>query len=314
MLNDPRVVRLFELLTEAGNATLEPIFAPRSDGWASYPAVEGRLGIDAGYAARMLEDLHRLGYLRREFHDCVQFCPVCNSEELKLISRCPKCGSRHLVRNRMLEHKACGMRAPEEDFDRSGTRACPKCRVDLVLVGTDYDDLGMRRRCVDCSELVDQPVEEWQCRACRRTFGKAMLREEVLYRYTVNQSQLARMRVERIPKARVREYLVREGYEVQEAVRATGRSGAEHELDLLATKRSGPLEHRIVVGFASAEEAVDSEEVIKLYAKAYDVSAQDIIMVASPRLSDDARSFAGHYHMKVFDAEQLSRSDVELKV
>jgi predicted Zn-ribbon and HTH transcriptional regulator len=314
VLNDPRVVQLFELLTEAENASLRPVFAPRSDGWASYPEVEERLGIDAGYAARLLEDLHRLGYLRREFHENVQFCPACNSQDLKLVSRCPKCGSQWLVRKRVIEHKACGFRAPEEDFERAGARSCPKCRTDMVLAGADYEDRGTRYRCGDCAELVETPAEEWRCRACQRVFGKTMLGEEALYRYAVNQAQLARVRLERIPKARVRDYLTREGYEVQETVRTVGRSGAEHEIDLLATKRSGPLEHRIVVGFACAEQPVDSEEVIKLYAKAYDVNAQDIIMVASPRLSDDARSFAGHYHIKVYDSEQLSRSDLEMKV
>ena len=67
------------------------------------------------------------------------------------------------------------------------------------------------------------------------------------------QAQMSRLRVERIPKARVREFLTREGYEIQESVQTTGRSGAEHRIDLLATKRSGPLEHRVVVGFSSAE-------------------------------------------------------------
>ena len=322
MLNDPRVVRLFEVLTTSENARVEPVFAPRADGWVSYPEVEEQLGVDAAYAARLLEDLCRLGYLRREFHESVQFCPVCNSQDLKLVCRCHKCGSRYLVRKRVLEHKACGLCAPEEEFEREGTRPggdagprfCPKCRSEMTLVGADYEDRGTRYRCGDCTELVEEPVEEWHCRSCRRVFGKAMLRYETLHRYAVNKAQLARLRVERIPKARVRDFLTREGYEVQETVHAVGRSGAEHEIDLLATKRSGPLEHRIVVGFASDEKPVESEEVIKLYAKAYDVNAQDIIMVASPGLSDDARSFAGHYHIRVFDSEQLNRADVELNV
>ena len=314
MLNDPRVVRLFDLIAGSGKPAFEPVFAPSSDGWASYPAVEQHLGVTAGYANRLLDDLYRLGYLRREFHECVQFCPNCNSRDLKLIRRCPKCSSRHLNRRRMLEHKSCGMCAPEEDFEQTSGRVCPKCRTEITLLGTDYEELGTRHYCGDCLQPVEAPVEEWLCGNCRQITGKSMLREEILCRYTLNQAQLARLRVERIPKARVSSFLEREGYEVQETVRTVGRSGAEHEIDLLATKRSGPLEHRIVVGFVSADKPVESEEVIKLYAKAYDVNAQDIIMVASPGLSEDARNFADHYHIKVFDAEQLNRSDVELEV
>jgi hypothetical protein len=144
------------------------------------------------------------------------------------------------------------------------------------------------------------------------TYQKGDVRELVLYCYMLDQVQIAKLRVERIPKARVREFLTHEGYDIQEAVQTTGRSGAEHRIDLMATKHSGPLEHRIVVGFANAAEAVDSEEVIKLYAKAYDVSAQDIIMIASPRLSEDALQFASHYHIKVYNADDLDRMDVQL--
>ncbi len=314
MLNDPKVVRLFELLTEAETPALEPVFAPCRDGWVRYPAVEEHLGVDPDFTVRFLEDLHRLGYLHKKFHDRVQFCPACNSQDLKLSAFCPKCHSAHLVRKVLLEHKNCGYIGPEEDFGRGESRLCPKCRVELVLVGSDYQSLGNRYVCGDCHEVVENPEEKWMCRACRRFFEKQDIRELVLCRYEVNQEQLSKLRVERIPKARVREFLTREGYEIQESVHATGRSGAEHEIDLLATKRSGPLEHRIVVGFASAEKAVDSEEVIKLYAKAYDVDAQDIILVASPKLSDDAQHFARHYHIKVFDAEQVNRSDVSISV
>lgn len=312
MLSDPKVVRLFELLLERNVPGLDPVFAPRRDTWVSYPAVESELGADAEYAAQLLEDLHRLGYLSRKFHDKVVFCPACNSQDLKLVTTCPKCDSAHVVRQRVIEHKNCGYVGPDLDYQKNNTRICPKCRVELVLIGNDYSVPGQRYRCQDCELLIDAPVEKWSCRSCQRSYAKADVRELVLYSYVLDQAQVSKLRVERIPKARVREFLTREGYEIQEAVPATGRSGAEHRLDLLATKRSGPLEHRIVVGFANAAEEVDSEEVIKLYAKAYDVNAQDIIMVASPKLSEDARQFASHYHIKVYSADELDRTDVQL--
>lgn len=314
VLSDSRIVKLLEMIAGSEAAAIEPVFAPRSDGWVAYPEVEEQLGIDVYCATRLLGDLHRLGYLRREFHDKIQFCPACNSQDLKLVSLCPNCHSRFLLRRRLVEHKSCGYTGSEDEFARNGVYACPKCRVELVLAGADYENKGIRYVCGDCNATVEQPDEEWACSSCRRSFGKMDLREEVLYRYRVNEAQVARLRVERIPKSRVRDFLAREGYDIQETVRTTGKSGAEHEIDLLGTKRAGPLEHRIVVGFATAEETVESEEVIKLYAKAYDVNAQDIIMVASPRLSDDAMSFARHYHIRVFDSEQLNRSDIDIRV
>lgn len=307
MLSDPRVIRLFELLLDKSVSALEPVLAPRRDGWVSYPFVESALGVDAEHAAQLLDDLHDLGYLERQFADRINLCPACNSQDLKLITVCPKCSSRHVVRLRMVEHRNCGYCGPEADFHHSGVRLCPKCRVELALIGSDYIMTAPRLQCRDCGHSADTMDERWLCGSCRRLHARTEVRELVLYSYVLDRAQLARLRVERIPKARVREFLVREGYEVSEAARETGRSGAEHEIDLLASKQSGPLQHRVVVGFASADEAVDSEEVVKLYAKAYDVNAQDIIMVASPKLSEDAEQFARHYHIRVFNADALDR-------
>lgn len=312
MLSDPKVVKLFELLLDKRSAGFEPVFKPRRNGWVSYPAVEAELGIGPEHAEQLLDDLHRLGYLTRSFHDKILFCPACNSPDLKLVSLCPRCHSAHVAHERVFEHRNCGYVGPEADYLKGNARICPKCRVELVLVGSDYTIHARRQRCLECEAAVDAPEERWTCRNCGASHARDEVREQLLCRYGLDEAQVAKLRVERIPKARVREFLTREGYELQEGIQATGRSGAEHRLDLVAMKRSGPLEHKIVVGFANAAHEVDSEEVIKLYAKAYDVSAQDIIMVASPKLSEDARQFASHYHIKVYNADELDRTDVQL--
>ncbi len=307
MLNDPKVIKLFELLLEKNPGVAEPVFAPRRDGWLSYPLVESALGVDAEYAIQLLEDLRRLGYLERRFRDKLYLCPACNSQDLKLVGVCPRCSSRHVVRESFVEHMNCGHTAPAVEFYRSGVRTCPKCRVELVLVGSDYLLHTGRYRCEYCGDSFDRPLEQWFCRVCQRSCGQWEVRELVMYDYLLNEQELARLRSERIPKAKVKDFFLREGYEVKEGVQVTGRSGAEHRIDLLASKRVGPSQHRVVVGFACAQQAVDSEEVIKLYAKAYDVNAQDIIMVVAPKLSEDAEQFAQHYHIRVYGHDQLDR-------
>ncbi|MEO0080623.1 MAG: restriction endonuclease [candidate division WOR-3 bacterium] len=311
---DSRIINFFELLLSKKVPGLEPVFAPRRDSWVSYPFIEKELGVDAEFALRLLDDLHRLGYLDREFYDKVQFCPACNSQALRLITSCIKCASPNLVRQQMLVHKRCNYTAPERVFLRGSGRSCPKCRRELTLIGDDYDRAGVQFECQTCGELMAAPGEKWHCRDCGRSYEKDDVRELVMYRYLPNHAQLAQLRAQRIPKAKVRECLVREGYEIQEDVHIIGRSGAEHRLDMLAAKRTGPLEHRIVVGFASAEKAVDSEEVIKLYAKAYDVNAQDIILIAAPKLAEDALQFAEHYHIKVYSADALDRFDFPVPI
>lgn len=315
-MNDPKVLSLFEMLINKDVASLDPIFSPRQGSWVSYPLVENHLGVDPDYSQRLLEDLCRLGYLERQFHERILFCPACNSRQLQFTVVCPKCGSQHLVRIRLLRHRTCNWTAPAEDFNRSGTRICPKCRNELTLLGSDYDDLGRPYRCEDCRELTRTPIERWLCRSCSHTYEKGDVRELILYRYLLNPTEVSKLRQEQIPRARVKELLAREGYDVQEMVKISGRSGAEHTVDMLATKRTGPLEHRIVVGFVAGDNRVDSEEVIKLYAKAYDVNAQDIILIATPRLSEDAEQFAQHYHIRVYNSDTLDRlvADTERRV
>jgi hypothetical protein len=292
---------------------LVPVFDPKAVKCVDYPLADKVLGQSNSFTLQLLEDLTRLGYIIKKFYDKVLFCPVCNSTDLRYTTYCPKCDSGYILRSLVFEHPSCGYIGIEKEFIMNETgRICPKCRRELNLIGSDYNSPGYYYKCYDCGELSATPVEKWHCRQCSAVFNKDEIREVCLYSYSINEEKKDKLQVERIPKNRIAELLIRDGYEVQTVVKVAGRSGAEHEIDLLATKKSGPFEHRIVVGFASAEHEVDSEEVIKLYAKAYDVNAQDIILIAVPRLSQDAIHFAQHYRIRVFEAEDLDKIETDL--
>ncbi len=313
MINDPKLLSLLEQVIEGKLPGFEPVFAPRADSWVSYPAVEGYLGVDATYACRLLEDLVHLGYLTRTFSARLLFCPACNSHNLAWTIVCPKCNSTSIQRTRFLRHRLCNWSGPEKDFLRpGGERICPKCRNELLLLGNDYDDLGYRYICPDCREVTRAPVEFWRCPACNRMFDKYAVRELVLYKYVIEPSQVPKLRLEKIPRAKVRELLQREGYAVQESVRIPGKSGAEHIVDMLATKMQGPLEHRVLVSFACGNPLVDAEEVIRLYARAYDVGVGDVILIATPGVTADAAEIAQHYQIRVYNADELDKIRVDV--
>ncbi len=308
MINDPKLLNLLEQVVEGKLPGFEPVFAPRADGWVSYPAVEEFLGVDTAYACRLLEDLVHLGYLSRNFFARMLFCPVCNSHNLAWTIVCPKCNSPNIQRTRFLRHRLCNWSAPEKDFlHSSGTRLCPKCRSELLLLGNDYDDIGYRYLCLDCREVTRAPVEFWRCPVCNRLYDRYAVREVMLYKYVLEPSQVPKLRLEKIPRAKVREILQREGYAVQESTRIIGKSGAEHTVDMLATKMQGPLEHRVLVSFACGNPLVDAEEIIKLYARAYDVGVQDVILIATPGLTADADEIAQHYRIRVYNADAVDR-------
>ncbi|MCX7732817.1 MAG: restriction endonuclease [candidate division WOR-3 bacterium] len=307
METDSNLLKLFELLTEKPDRSLEPVFAPHTPEGISYPLVESYLKIDAQVAVQLLEDLSRLGYLERQFAERIFLCPRCNADRLKLVFFCPKCHSPEILRTRVLKHRTCGYSGPADDFLRYNRRVCPKCRDELLLLGSDYEDLGYRYRCPHCRELIRLPVERWHCSGCGQLYEKNGVRELVLYKYCVNPEQMKKIQEERIPRSRVKNLLTQEGYEVQEAVTVSGRSGARHLIDILAVKRSGPLEHQVVIGFAGGATEIPAEEVIKLYAKAYDIGAQDIILIAGTALSPEAQQFAQHYHIRVYPPDQIDQ-------
>lgn len=305
MINDPKILKLFAALLNGENRELIPVFSPKLEKGIDYPFAREVLEKSPAFTIQLLDDLTRNGYLKKKFYNKILVCPICRSTDLHYLTFCPKCGSEFILKSQVLEHFSCGLIAPVEEFMNETSYFCPKCHRELKMIGSDYNNPGFYYKCQECGELVINPVEKWRCAPCQTTFRKEEVKELALYSYEINRTSLEQIHKERIPKDRIQEILLRDGYEVQSSVKVMGRSGAEHEIDLLATKKSGPFEHRIVVGFAQAENEVDSEEVIKLYAKAYDVNAQDIILIAIPRLSNDAIHFTKHYRIKVFELADL---------
>jgi hypothetical protein len=314
MFSDPRLARLFDLLAKGEPKGIVPAFSPKSETFCRYPWAESILDMPIRHTNRLLDDLARGGYLKREFHNKIIFCPACNSQDLHFVTLCPKCGSGHIVSARVIEHVSCGTLAAEEEF-RNGTGfACPKCHRELQLLGSDYQMPGVYFKCHACGELTQKPVERWRCSNCHEEMERDEVRELCLYSYELSEVPTERGLGGQVPRSQIEDFLIHEGYEIQSGVKVTGRSGAVHDIDLLATKNSGTFEHRLVVGFASQNSDIDSEEVIKLYAKAYDVNAQDIVLIAIPRLSEDAVQFASHYRIRVLDAEDLSHLHEKLLV
>jgi hypothetical protein len=312
--DNPRLVQLFELLAKGETPEIAPVLSARSPLFCRYPLAESALGLSAAQTHQLLSDLVRNGYLKRRFHDRIALCPACNERDLRCLTLCPKCGSRHILKPKVFEHLACGTVGTEADYTRNGTNVCPKCRLELQLLGSDYRMLEGYSKCQDCGELTDRPVTKWRCEKCQSEMDQGELHELCLYSLRLNEVQSYRLRSLSIPRTQIETILTREGYEIQREAKILGRSGAVAEIDLLATRNDNSVEHRVVIGFATAEETVDSEEVIRLYAKANDVNAQEVILIALPALSEDARQFAQHCHIRVLDDSDLNQLEAKLLV
>jgi len=107
-------------------------------------------------------------------------------------------------------------------------------------------------------------------------------------------------------KAQVIKSLTERGYKTEEKVKIKGISGTEHIFDALAYIDDGLITHPVSVDFLSAETEVGIEPVSSIDFRAQDTGIVRIVLVTSPKLSDEARQFAQKQHIKVVEAAKAA--------
>ena len=309
LIKDPRAYRLVERLLDGRIVELKPEIDITSQLGYRYPYADSILETPSDESIKILEELEGSGVLIKTFHDKLPKCPTCKSFEIRPGSYCPKCGSAHLSKGSVIEHYSDGYIGFEEEFKPKGQEAgpliCPKCNQRLKQLGVDYARPGFFYKCNSCGEMTSDPDIKWRCSDCGSIHTHKEIDEIEVYSYKLYEANRRKIEQEIVPKRRILDYLINEGYEIQSSVKVPGKSGAKHEVDVYATKKTGFLEHKLIVGIASAEEEVGQNEVLKLYAKRVDIEADDAILVAIPKLNEVARNFAEHYKIKYVESVRL---------
>ncbi len=101
--------------------------------------------------------------------------------------------------------------------------------------------------------------------------------------------------------AQLVESLVNLGYRVEEKAKVRGRSGVTHTFDLLAYSDGGQIGHSLGIDFISGEGEIGLGPVALFDTKAYDAGIDDKAIVVSVGLSPEAKQFAQHQRIKVFE-------------
>lgn len=107
------------------------------------------------------------------------------------------------------------------------------------------------------------------------------------------------------------EYLQSRGYKIEGNAVVKGKSGAEHTIDILATRDDGIMVHNIAIGIESSHKAIGIDKVFDFDDKAYDTGIYDKILIAVPGLSKEAMRFARRQRIKVFEAQAIQPGNVE---
>jgi general secretion pathway protein E len=102
-------------------------------------------------------------------------------------------------------------------------------------------------------------------------------------------------------KAQLLKSLAERGYKTEGSSKIKGISGVEHAFDTLAYLDDGLVTHPVSIDFLSADTEVEIEPVSNINARAQDTGIIRSVIVASPKLSDDARQFAEKQQIKVFE-------------
>lgn len=96
------------------------------------------------------------------------------------------------------------------------------------------------------------------------------------------------------------------GFKVDTPAKIRGRSGVEYDFFLIAMSGSGFLGVKIIVDII-AEAEVGANDILNLYGKAMDISANGILVGAVPSMSDDAKAIANSYNIVYVEGEDLPK-------
>jgi Thaumarchaeal output domain 1/Restriction endonuclease len=270
-----------------------------------YPAVEQATNLRGKDAIDLMESLAAKNVVKKSFFDRLIRCPRCHSVNLRPSTHCPKCSSGNIARGRILEHFACKYVGVEDEFTEKGRYVCPRCKMELRTLGADYRSQGVLYKCRDCSEIFMVPFLKWRCLKCSSLVNEDEIGEMVIYAYTFDEAKRNWLEFELQPKVRFVEFLKQHGYAVAENARVQGRSGAEHTVDILASRDDGVVTHKVAIGIEISRERIGLDRVLDFDVKAYDSGIHDKVLIIIPELSEEARKFATYQRIKVLEPKDM---------
>lgn len=107
-------------------------------------------------------------------------------------------------------------------------------------------------------------------------------------------------------KEEITEYLARQGYAVTENARLAGKSGIEHNFDMLARRDDGFISYNVaicVMNNVGRESEVTT--IFNFANKAYDTGIIDRLLIAIPGISQEAKLLARKQRIKVIEGEKI---------
>lgn len=303
---------LRSLLGEGKSNEIIPVYDP-TIGFrykAAEPAFDGNAS--PMEVEELLERLHHLDILSKNFYETVSSCPFCSATALTMHYRCPRCGSHHVVKTSLTEHIPCGHIDEKEKYYKMGwTPHCPKCGASLIE--GQYRDMGLWYSCQECKEKFEHPQLNLICRKCENEFSiqTAQIREISKYALNPDKEQEIKQNVTSLES--IEKLLAELGFSVEVAASAVGeKSGIEHNFSLMATKKVGDRAKLVAIDHAVSSIEVGAPPLILFTFKISEVKVDLPIFVALPKLSETAKRIAQGYNILVIDGLPTQKDELAI--
>jgi hypothetical protein len=305
LVGNNKVMRLINEILANKVAEFHPQIDFDSDLGCRYPSAEKLIEGNPEDIVQILDSLAASGILNKIYYDRLLRCPQCTSINLRPMTHCPKCGSGNISRGRILEHLVCKYTGLEEDFILKGKYICPNCYQTLVATESNYRSLGLLYKCLECDNIFNLPQIKWSCLKCSSTTSEDKIINVTFYSYVFNEARRCWLEFELQPKLQLIDFLKQRGYDVSENALVKGRSGAEHKIDILATRDDGIIDYTMAIGVKVAGERIELGEIFEFDDKAYDIGIHDKVLVIVPELGREAEKFASQQRIKVLEVRDL---------
>ena len=296
----PEVQRLVACLRDRSITEFVP-FIP-AQGEIEYPEASRILNANSNKSSEILERLAEVQILSKEEVTPIAVCPSCGSKETSASLVCPNCEGTELVGGKTLQHLSCLHFDFESKFEREGRALiCPKCNRELTQIGVDHLRPGTFFKCSSCSEFTARAKRLVVCHSCHQVSETPKAPPIYAYKFLPNSANRVSADAYSFDYAPVFASLARRGYEIRTNGEVRGKSGVDHPFSVVAT-RAGAAGTCVVLDVELAAFEVEPESVLALFAKSTDCNIKSRIIIAVPRLSEEAKVLARSYGISCIEA------------
>lgn len=273
-IDDAYLVKL--LMHLVANNVKEVEICADSNSQLSYREFEKVLGLSKESCANVLEYMRDKNYLTRQCSRSILICPQCRKNESVSLIQCTKCYFNGIEKN-------------------------------MVAGKVSYV-------CKRCGEVFHEPKLKIHCTNCDIKLDIAEMALQDVYCYAINHNTEQQMMALLKPLQVIKELLAQKGYSTSLFASAKGESGITHSFDILASRKIGDREVKVVVNMLVDRDALVSSHILRSYAQALDVAANENIIIAVPELTEESRKFANFYHIRTFEAKDIDNTAESLAV